>query len=389
MKGMFRSLVLLAVAVTLCLPMAAAAQTGQPSVPELTVYTDFPSKVIRPDDSPAFYLSFRSGTVPQTVSLEMEDVPEGWTATFVGTSTIVKSVYVKPDEKTSLTLELKKPETVSGGIYKFVVLARSELATVRLPLELTVEERLPARFTFKADLPILRGRPTTTFRFNTTLENKGEQDVNVNLLTSTVDGFAVTIESLSKEVSSVPVDAGSTELLTVIAQPYKTVSAGTYVINVLAEGGGAQAVLKLVMDVTGEPLLTVTGPDGRLSANAYAGKPAPVKVVIQNNGTGDALSVALTYNGPEGWRVSFEPAGIAQIQAGQQVEIAANITPGERALTGDYSVTVNAQPEGGTAASAQFRITVLTSTMWGVAGVALIAVAVGVVGLAVLRFGRR
>jgi uncharacterized membrane protein len=32
---------------------------------------------------------------------------------------------------------------------------------------------------------------------------------------------------------------------------------------------------------------------------------------------------------------------------------------------------------------------VVTSTLWGIAGIALIAVAVGVVGIAVVRFGRR
>jgi uncharacterized membrane protein len=52
-------------------------------------------------------------------------------------------------------------------------------------------------------------------------------------------------------------------------------------------------------------------------------------------------------------------------------------------------VTVSARPEDGNSESADFRITVLTSTLWGVAGVALIAVAVVVVGLAVARFGRR
>ena len=39
-------------------------------------------------------------------------------------------------------------------------------------------------------------------------------------------------------------------------------------------------------------------------------------------------------------------------------------------------VTVRAQPAGGTQESVDYRITVVTSTLWGVAGVALIAVAV-------------
>jgi uncharacterized membrane protein len=52
-------------------------------------------------------------------------------------------------------------------------------------------------------------------------------------------------------------------------------------------------------------------------------------------------------------------------------------------------LTFRAQPNEGTAKSADFRITVQTSTLWGIAGIGLIAVAVVIVGLAVVRFGRR
>jgi uncharacterized membrane protein len=44
---------------------------------------------------------------------------------------------------------------------------------------------------------------------------------------------------------------------------------------------------------------------------------------------------------------------------------------------------------GSAQTSADYRVTVQTSTLWGLVGVALIAVAVGAVGFAVSRFGRR
>ncbi|MGQ9459004.1 MAG: COG1470 family protein, partial [Anaerolineae bacterium] len=77
------------------------------------------------------------------------------------------------------------------------------------------------------------------------------------------------------------------------------------------------------------------------------------------------------------------------IPAGQEVEVTAKIRPAEKAVAGDYMVTVRASTEGTASESADFRITVRTSTLWGVVGVALIGIAVGVVALAVLRFGRR
>lgn len=52
-------------------------------------------------------------------------------------------------------------------------------------------------------------------------------------------------------------------------------------------------------------------------------------------------------------------------------------------------MTFTARPEEGASDSAEFRVTVLTSTLWGLVGVALIAIAVVGVGMAVMRFGRR
>lgn len=135
--------------------------------------------------------------------------------------------------------------------------------------------------------------------------------------------------------------------------------------------------------------MTITAPDGRLSGEAYAGKETPLKLVVRNTGSAPARNIELSASQPSGWSVVFEPQQIAEIPTDQQVEVTAKVQPTEKAVAGDYVVTVRAHPEGGASESAEFRITVLTSTLWGVVGIALIAVAVVVVGLAVMRFGRR
>jgi uncharacterized membrane protein len=87
--------------------------------------------------------------------------------------------------------------------------------------------------------------------------------------------------------------------------------------------------------------------------------------------------------------VEFEPEQIPEVPAGQQVEVTARVTPPEQAVAGDYMITFRARPEDGSTESVEYRVTVRTSTIWGVVGVGLIAVAVAVVALAVMRFGRR
>src|SRR5262249_45677131 len=145
----------------------------------------------------------------------------------------------------------------------------------------------------------------------------------------------------------------------------------------------------LVADVVGQSQLSVSAPDGRLSGQAYVGNTTPFKVIVQNTGSAPARNIKLSASPPSGWSVTFTPEQIPEVPSGQQVDVTANIKPNDQAVAGDYMVSVTAQPDGGSSKSVDFRITVLTSTLWGIIGVALIAVAVVVVGLAVMRFGRR
>ncbi|MCA8973817.1 MAG: ABC transporter substrate-binding protein, partial [Planctomycetes bacterium] len=116
---------------------------------------------------------------------------------------------------------------------------------------------------------------------------------------------------------------------------------------------------------------------------------AAVNLVLANSGTAAANQIQLTASQPSGWQVTFSPDQIDTLEPGQQVEVTANLHPADKALAGDYMITMRAQPEGGATESAEYRVTVRTSTIWGVAGVGLIALAVGVVGFVVQRFGRR
>jgi uncharacterized membrane protein len=64
------------------------------------------------------------------------------------------------------------------------------------------------------------------------------------------------------------------------------------------------------------------------------------------------------------------------------------VTPGAKAIAGDYVVTLRASGEG-FSESASYRVTVMTSTLWGITGVGVIGAALLVLMGAVGRFGRR
>ena len=58
-----------------------------------------------------------------------------------------------------------------------------------------------------------------------------------------------------------------------------------------------------------------------------------------------------------------------QIAAGGTQNVKVTLTPSERAIAGDYQATIRASGSGGLSESANFRITVMTSTLWGAIGI--------------------
>jgi len=368
------------------------AQSASSSSSPLSVYTRYPAQVVEAGKTVTIDLTLKNnGKDPLIVKLNANNVPKGWKASFRGLGRIVKAVYVEPDQSASVSLRLEQPASVKSGTYTIQVVATSGEVRAELPIELTVKSKLPPKLRFNVELPVLRGSPTTNFRFDGTLYNDGDQDLTVNLTADAPEGFQVTFKPSygSQEVTSLPVKAGDSKRLTIEVTVPHQIAAGRYPIRVRAVGGSAQATVDLAVEVTGQPQLSVTTTGGRLSANAYIGKETPVKIIVQNSGTAAAHNVSLYASEPAGWKVNFDPKQIPEIPAGKQVQVTAKIRPADKAVAGDYMVTIRANADGGVSDSTDFRITVLTSTLWGVVGIALIAIAVLIVGLAVIRFGRR
>ncbi len=385
----------LVIVVTLLLtPVALFAQSDPTPMPgatppaPLSIFTTFPAQVIGLNESVSIPLKVRAGTA-QTVQLAVEDVPEGWNAFFRGGNRSVSAVFVDGVNDASVDLRVEPAATAAGGVYNLTVVATGEGESSRLPLTLTVEEKAPASITLTTDLPTVRGKPNTSFRFNVTLKNEGSDDLNVSLTADAPQVFLVSFSLNSQDVTAVPLAGGESKRLTVEARAYNTIAAGAYPITINAQAGDAAASLLLTAEVVGQPELTLTTPDGRLSGDANAGAETSYTLVVANPGTAPARNVTVSASAPSGWNTSLEPKDIPELAPGQSVNVTAKVTPNEKAINGDYVVSFTARADDASAKSIDMRITVTTSTLWGIVGVALIAVAVGAVALAVGRFGRR
>ncbi len=370
----------------------ALAQNDAANYRGLVLTTPYPELTVRAGETVNLSINLQNFRMPPAyLKLRVEGVPKGWTAALLGNGRVVRAVDLPPGGSERLTLRVETPKGAKKGDYPMAVVAEGAGQTLRLPLVLSIGEVLPPSLKLEVELPILKGTPSTTFRYRVTLKNESDQDLLVGLLADAPQGFEVVFkpEFSSQEVTTLPVKAGETKNLDVEVSPPPRAKAGTYPIRVTAKAGEASASLELKAIVTGRPELTITSKNGSLSGRAYAGRATPLKLVIKNRGSAAAKEVELSSFEPSGWEVKFDPKTVPEIAPGKEATVTAQIKPSSKAIAGDYMVTITAKPKNGTSESVDFRITVFTSTVWGVVGVGLVALALVVLVLAMVRFGRR
>lgn len=369
-------------------PGTALAQEGPD--PTLSISTEYPSVVVGIGETVTLDLNITAPT-PQTIELEVANVPEGWTTEFRGGNRIIQSVYVGGEGTAKVQLRVTTSDDVTGGTYSMRVIARGTSGRSEFPIELIVKDKVPAQLAFETEFPTVRGGSNSSFSFSTNLKNDGDEDITVTLFAEAPKEFAVSLRSSGRDITNLPIDvtAGGSERIDITADPLTNLPVGTYPITLTATAENLETTTTLNAEVTGQAQLTLTAPDDRLSGDAYIGRSTPIKLILRNTGNSPATGVTLSASSPTGWTVTLDPEQVVEVPAEGEVEVTAHVRPAERAVAGDYMITFRAQPNEGTAKSADFRITVRTSTLWGIVGVALIAVAVAIVGMAVVRFGRR
>ena len=368
-----------------------SAPAATPGYKGVVLSTAYPSQTVRTGEPATLTLTVKNyGEPPQTVALRVTQAAPGWKTSLLGAGRPVGSVFVGPDQETTVSLRLEPPARVRPGTYTFRVLAESPSGRSELPLSITLGRVLPPRLSLTAELPILRGAASTSFKYRLTLKNDSDLDILVNLEAQAPKGAQVTFTPAfgSQQVTSLPVKAAESKDIDAEVSLQRQTVAGSYPLTVRASGGEARAEIKLTIEVTGRADLTLSTPEGRLSMQANAGRDAPLKLVVTNTGSAPVRNVEFSASEPTGWTVRFEPQRLDEIAAAGKQEITAIIKASNKAVAGDYMLPLRANA-GDISASADVRVTVTTSTLWGIGGVALVAIALAVLGMAVSRYGRR
>lgn len=161
-------------------------------------------------------------------------------------------------------------------------------------------------------------------------------------------------------------ESGESKGINVSVVPPADIPSGEYVISCSAVSAQETLSVDLKAVITGTYGIKVETPDGRLSFDAQANKESDVTLNVTNTGNVDLTDVTLTSSAPSGWTVTYdlEDNTIDSIAAGATTQVIAHVEPSSDAITGDYVTSFTAKCTE-TSDTAEFRVSVKTSTVWG------------------------
>lgn len=390
---------LLTASMTAALLFGAVPACAEESTAGIDMSTPYPGIMVKAGETVNFDLDFMSmDGSGQDVALSVESLPEEWSGYFKSSSSEISKVHV-PASSGSYTeiqedladFSLSIPAETAEGVYTVELKADAGKGlTDVLEIEVVVSEEEGGESSFSSEYPEQQGASGSSFSFETTIVNNRGTNQTYSLSAEVADGWQVTFtpSGESTNVTSITVDAGSSQGMTVNVTPPTTVEKGDYTIPCTAISANDTLKTELSVEVTGTYSVSLSTSDGRLSCDAYANKETSLTLSVTNNGNVDLTNLNLTSSAPTDWEVEFSESTIDTLEAGATKEITATLKPTDDAITGDYVTSISIS-NSETSSSADFRVSVKTSTTWGVAAIAIIAVLAAALCMIFKKYGRR
>lgn len=384
--------VLLTLALVFLFPSIAQADTPS-SNNTIVLSTAYPSVITEKGNSITFSIDLVNQTPTwQSLDLKVEG-PADWEPILKSSGMTVRSVMIEPGKSRSVDLQVKPPENATAQDYTFIVKATNANGVVVNDLPMTVrlqEKTSKGGLKFTTDYPNLRGQPGDSFSFRFDLANQSDQDRVVNFEATTPKDWTVTFKPgyESRQITSLPLKGNASQTITMDVSAPRRLDAGEYKLVVRAIADSDRVEVPLSIIVAGNPSLSLGTASGQLNARATVDAESKMTLIVKNTGSALLQNISLSASKPDGWDVNFNPDKIESLPVGQTTEVNVTLKPSNRALAGDYLVTMTAS-SGQASDSKDIRVTVETPTTWGFAALGAIGIVVVGLGLIFARFSRR
>jgi len=246
----------------------------------------------------------------------------------------------------------------------------------------------PVKSSFTARLMNLEETSKQPFRYTTSLHNGSGQARTYELEALAPEGWNTTFQAEGSEVTSLRIDSGKTENISVEVNASPVVKPGKYNILVTAFSAGDTLSLELEAVVKGTYDVELTTPTGLLSDDVTEGSGKVLQLIIKNTGTLPLEGLTLSDESPAKWTVTFDPAKVDRLDPGKTQQVNATLNVPDKTIAGDY-ITKFTVRNNSANANTTFRMTVTTSLLSGWIGILIIVLALGLVYYLIRKYGRR
>ena len=359
----------------------------------IVLSTSFPGIAASAGENITFPLKLaNNSSVKQLVNLAVVSKPDKWNTTLKGNNRIIHQALVEANSQTGFDLLVIIPPEAEPGEYSLTVAAQNENGATldNLRLKIKISDNEVSNDQLKANYLELQGPSDATFTFKINLSNNGNNEQLYSLGAQVEEGWQVSFKPSyeDQQVASITVKPGETKSLDVKVTPPVNVQAGEYVIPIQAASNVSRITENLKVIITGTYKLEFSTPSGKLNTDIVAGRDKKVTMQVKNSGSAVLNNISFSAATPIDWTVSFEPKNIDSLKPGETRQVTATITAADKAIVGDYIVSmVAATPV--VKSSADMRVTVKTSTLWGIVGFLIIVAVLYFIYQAFRKYGRR
>lgn len=368
-------------------PAMAQEDSETPTPDSFQITTPYPNVAVEAGDDASFDLEVVAPE-PTPATLEVEGLPDGWEATFRGGGFEIDGVTAGPTTN-SVSLDVTVPADAAEGTYELRATADAGSSSASVDLSIRVSALAGGEVTLTPDVPGLRVPAGEEASFTLELRNDTPSDLDFELSSAGPAGWEVTAEPASEpQATTLQVESGSSTNINVDATSPLFAEAGQYTITVQARAGDTTVEAGMIVEIVGSYSLDLTTPDQRLSAEVSSDGSSEVELVVTNTGTAPIRNIEMDSDPPSGWEVTFDQPVIAELGAGDSIAVVATVTPSEESIAGDYVISFSVDSDLADD-EIDIRTTVNPSVIWGLIGVALIALTLAGLAWVFRRFGRR